>query len=447
MNAQDAAIRIRELSEKQPLAGMSQSLENLADALEQGGAEKERWANVDLFAVFLGKDSLRPAETDGGRFRAVLEHAPSFLIFLPILTTWIGLTVATWYYRDTLHDPDLAGQPFLQRWEGGFDGHLWSFFTLDWFAAATVGAILLLLAALLAQSILANKAERRQREEDAVRAELSGLLVAADLELAVERRTGPGQVGAAMSKAIKKIDHAAGALGDTASKIKEAGDAVGLSQQDAIAALGEVRAATQVLEQAVAAIEGAAKTVGQATSDVGGELGKVTTACTGLAGAATDFAGRLEKATDDSRHAMSTTMGSSAKLIATALDAGTEQVRDALVDIRTTGAAYTHRAEAAADQLGLAHRSVQGIADTAGRLESRLTAVNQTEDRIVAVLGELKTALEAAGRTTRTLGQDDLRDTLKELTESVHDLNRHLAAQAGRTNGTKRRLLRGRRRA
>ena len=468
MNITDIPGKLRRISKMSQVAGVAQSLVDLADAIESGTG-KERWAHVDLFAAFLGRDSIRPVKPPAGRIRTALEYAPSILVFVPLLATWAGLAIATWRYRATLDDPKLSGQPFLQRWENGFDGHLWRFLTFDWFALATVTAILLLLAASVAQAVVARTAEKQQLEEERrVRHELTSAIIAADLELAPGRRVVSGDVGAEMGRLAKEIDRATAALGDTATKIEEAGITAGRSQRDAIAALKQVRAVTTRLEQSAVKVEDASGAAGQAATVVGGELQKVSAACDALAVAtaaagaqlgtagnqmggrfeaiATRFEDRLRQATEENQRAFSDSIGSSAKLIATALSDGTGQVRDALADIRTTGAAYTHRAEEAADQLGLASESLKQLSETVGRLESRLAAVHRSEDKIAKVLADLKGSLDAADRTVNKAGQNELRDVLTRLAESVRELEPKAVPQvrSTATRGGILAMLRGR---
>jgi hypothetical protein len=386
--------QLRKLCNKRQLAGLSQSLGDLADALESGSG-RDRWAHVDLYAAFLG----------AGAHRASAPGRASGYA-LPILT--LG-AVATWFARHP------AGQAI--SWESG----------LGWSALAAV----LLLAVVL---------WRRARADAEVRAELTAVLVAADLDLAAERQAAPGRLTA-------ELDRAASAFGATAAEIREAGVTASRSQQDATAALREIRLATQAMEQAMGAIQDATEQAGRAATDVGGELGRVsaafglTTATTTagtwmsragdefggrLAEVAADFADRMRQVTEDNQRAYSAAMGSSAQRIATTLESGGVQVRDALAAISTTGAAY----EQAAGTLGAADESLRQMAETARQLEARLTAVHQTENRIVVVLGELRAALDAASRTTRSAGHDELRDVLAHLAESVRYLDRRMAVEA-----------------
>ncbi|TDD78007.1 hypothetical protein [Actinomadura rubrisoli] len=402
--------RLRNLALRPQLSGMSNSLRELAVAVESpSGSNAVRWANVDLFVLFLGTASLPPIKS-----RRV-QRAPAILVFAPVLVTWTGLAVGMYYYRATLHDRGMDGQGLLQRWEGRFGGQMPWLLSFDVFALLTVVAIL----ALISVSLRANAIERRQQEELAeLRHELHQALVGADVALAPCRNPVLGSLTTELNQIGAEIERATKGLAATAAEFIAAGTQVQRVQQEVTAAAREIKSSTEALGEASTAVQDAAGMAAGAAEAVGDEIGRASTAYDRLATAtttvgqqisdagdrvgsrlgdvATAFADRLRKATDGNQQAFTAAVDASAGRLTSALDKGAEQVRDALVDLRTTGAAYTSRVENAGDVLGRAAEKLADLDTAATTVNRTLTAVDSTETRIAHTLGELKVAIDGA---------------------------------------------------
>lgn len=94
-----------------------------------------------------------------------LDPALEVLVFTPVASMWFGLMVAAAAYRSTLNDRALAGQSFLQRWQGGFDHHIWGGLYFDQVARITIVLVCLVLVLALgahkAHHAPVRRAERR----------------------------------------------------------------------------------------------------------------------------------------------------------------------------------------------------------------------------------------------------------------------------------------------
>jgi hypothetical protein len=166
---QQVADELEGIAAEPELEPQRAQLTGLADALRQG-SDLDGWAEIDLLDTFTRPESLRPSVpgTQQSRARTVLDMAPSVLLFLPILITWLGLAMATRAYGDLMAHPpagfSLAGKTFLQLWQEGFGGKLAGAFGFSSVAVYTLVAVLLLVIVTVTGGIV------RRREETAATA-------------------------------------------------------------------------------------------------------------------------------------------------------------------------------------------------------------------------------------------------------------------------------------
>jgi hypothetical protein len=454
-----SAVLLGQLLKEPRLAGRKDQLKELADALKSG-AGLDKWAEIDLYAAFLRDETIGPAiPAGGGRGRLlrawdrVLDDGPTVLIFLPIAVTWAGLLFATRAYRESRNDPALANKSFLERWQSGFGGRLAGWLSFDRVALYTLLAIGLLVVMSLWQ--LTNRRRTDQRDE-AERAELlrrlAEALTAAQLELAPVRLAAPGQAAA-------ELGRVAGELAGTVTHIRRVGEVAERAQREALAGLAVVGDAVGKVEQGTIAIQAVAVQVGQAAQQVGDRLADVGKATTTIADAAAEFArqadlssdrlrkgvhdtidglaDRIQQATAESQRKITVAVGDSSATIAKALDTGADQVRTALVEVRTTGAAYTHRVESAVDVLGQVTEAVAAMPDSVQELSRQLgqattdlpPVLTGLGDRLVAATANLPGGDQDQTRQLRLM-ITELKTSLDELRAAVEALGQSVSPRS-----------------
>ncbi|OLT30874.1 hypothetical protein BJF79_37965 [Actinomadura sp. CNU-125] len=197
----DAARRLAALAAEPRMSPRAGQLGRLAADLD-GETDLERWAAIDLYAAFLRDDTVAEPDEPGrarGAAGAVRDLAPSVLIFMPIMLTWLGLFKATSAYRHSRGDADLAGMSFLEQWQTGFDGRLGGLFYFDRIALGTLLLICLLITVTVAETATRRRSERAaERERARLTRELAAALTAADFHLGrfrlddASRRRGGG---------------------------------------------------------------------------------------------------------------------------------------------------------------------------------------------------------------------------------------------------------------
>ncbi|MFG7942106.1 hypothetical protein [Streptomyces cacaoi] len=244
--------QLRELAEAPPLALRRNELLALADDLDQDG-RLDRWAEVDLLNAFVRTESLAakpaaPVRTgplralaalpaavareyrsggvrglllwarDGLRERPVrdtfLEALLGMLVFVPLLITWFGLREAVRAYGElSVDDPKESTRPFLQLWQSGFGGHLAPLGRFENVALAAVLLIALLVVLSGWHTRVRARTERDEAEWHEEREHLLGRLAATltpvQVLLAAHRGASPGQFGAELTKAARRMERLA----------------------------------------------------------------------------------------------------------------------------------------------------------------------------------------------------------------------------------------------
>jgi hypothetical protein len=143
MPAESAAGKLKDVADDRAVTDEAKrALRDLSTALDLGSAAAlEPWAAVDLRAAFAPETTLKPPAS-----AVWLGRSLDVLVFTPVASTWLGLTVAASAYKHTLNDPKLAGQNFLQRWQEGFDGHVWGGLSFGTVAAITFTLVAIVVA-------------------------------------------------------------------------------------------------------------------------------------------------------------------------------------------------------------------------------------------------------------------------------------------------------------
>lgn len=363
----ELADELNELAAEIPsgerLGDLESALRDLA--AQPPAAERARhWATVDLFAAFLGEgsDGIGASPSREWLWR-IVDTAVQILVFVPIAVTWLGLGMATRAYRSAAAAGALHGESFLQGWQDGFGGRLLSWLTFGHIAFYTFGLVFLLILATAAHLVH----HRRNAEHDAeLRQRLASALARADLVLASVRLDAPEDLAQELSSAMDKLREAAVA-------IQAAGEVAVGSQQKAVDALTAVVPVLSSVENAADAVSAAAETLERAPDKLTSHLDQLTRASGDIALA---------------QRGVTSSVGDAAAKIAGALQDGAGQVRASLAEASTTAAAYTHRAEQAADILGQAHQAI-------GKLPTAVTELGQEIAGIGSQVSNLAAAIPA----------------------------------------------------
>ncbi|MEU0478541.1 hypothetical protein ABZ260_05040 [Streptosporangium sp. NPDC006013] len=308
----ELAAELRELATDPRLATREDELRDLALAITDSD-RAERWCEVDLFAAFSPEDSIvpsrEPAETKRKKtFRWFGIFLSSFLVFAPILITWLGLRQATEAYGEVLqaNGSEAAQQPFLEMWQQGFGGRLNGFFKFDNIALCTLVAIALLISWTVYENVTRNSEERQdntsERDLALLRARLRRALTRASLLLGQVRLSSPARFGTELTKTVAEIN----SVGETVSKAQtELVDALSrtwkATQQTTellTSGASDVRETMATLrthlaninvayddvsaavEQASASIDAVGSSTGQAVANVGDQLAAAITQTT-----------------------------------------------------------------------------------------------------------------------------------------------------------------------
>jgi hypothetical protein len=379
------------------------TLRELAAALD-GAVDLDSWAAVDLRAAFDPDTAIKPSASS-----TWLGRSLDVLVFTPVASTWLGLMVATAAYRNTLNDPALKGQNFLQRWQDGFDHHIWGGLSFDRVTLITFILVSVVLALALAHFAFRTRAEHGPKAK-AYRL-LSEALTAAERELAPVRLGAVGRVANEVGKVSAEV-------AGTAAEIKKVGEAAGRAQDAAAETIDKI--ATAML-----AVQAAAAGVAQAVMDMGEKLEEATAATSAVAETEAEFGVKLLDATDK----LDSTVGGLADRLTKAVAAGETQLTKAVTDSTdkvaatlSDGAAQlkgalgdsaakvsgtlgdlTATAKKNADSVGAAVKSLGEVKDAARQLPPGLGALHTEVGSLHAEVGRLNAGIEALTRAVAAM--------------------------------------------
>src|SRR6266849_1357448 len=142
----------------------------LGDAVE-GGPYAKGWGASDIYKLInpdLIVERYR-SQHDSARVWLIelLELARNVFIFVPIITTWLGITQATSKYHELLSQclnkcPDQVSQPFLYLWEQGFGGRLPDVLRLSNIGLIDATILAIIFALTFIVTLLSNASNREQ---------------------------------------------------------------------------------------------------------------------------------------------------------------------------------------------------------------------------------------------------------------------------------------------
>ncbi|GCE22972.1 hypothetical protein [Dictyobacter kobayashii] len=171
-------------------------LRELGDAV-RGGQYADAWAGNNLYNL-INVDAIvnryRVQQKVDGRI-ALVETCRNIFIFLPLFFTWLGIAIAVRaYYNLVTQYPKFSTTPFLQLWQGSFNGTApWGWIdTLG--GIATIDCILISVIVVLTiySSIMTHNSQmKRDRKAEELRDNLAHALAGATLFLSTRHWTQP----------------------------------------------------------------------------------------------------------------------------------------------------------------------------------------------------------------------------------------------------------------
>lgn len=354
---------------RRPLVALATALHDKTDL--------DSWAAVDLRAAFDPETAIKPAASS-----TWLGRTLDVLVFVPVASTWLGLMVATAAYHSTLTDPALRGQNFLQRWQTGFDHHVWGGLSFDRVTLVTFILVSIVLIFAVAHFGF------RTRDEYGPKAEAQRLL--SEALTSAERELAPVRLGA-VGRVADEVGKVSTQVADTAVEIKKVGAAANRAQDAAAETIDRITTA-------VATVQAAATDVAQAVMDMGEKLAEATAATSAVAETEAEFGVKLLDATGR----LDTTVGSLADRLTKAVAAGETQLARAVTDaterVATTLSEGTAQVKGAlGDSASKVNGAIGDLTATTAKNASEVgTAVRSLADvrdatiRLPAGLGELK---------------------------------------------------------
>jgi hypothetical protein len=357
----------------------SRTLRELATALDSK-VGLDSWAAVDLRVAFDPETAIKPPASSTWFSRTL-----DVLVFAPVASTWLGLMVATAAYRSTLNDRALQGQNFLQRWEAGFDHHIWGGLSFDRITLITFILVTLVLVLAFAHFGF------RTRAEHGPKARASRLL--SEALTAAERELAPVRLGA-VGRVADEVGRVSAEVAGTAVEIKKVGEAAGRAQDAAAETVDKITTA-------MAAVKAAAADVAQAVMDMGEKLAEATAATSAVADTEAEFGVKLLDATGR----LDVTVGGLGDRLTRAVAAGETQLAKAVTDsTEKVAATLSDSAAQVTGALGDGTARVGGMLGdltatatrNAGSVSAAVTSLAEVKDatlRLPAGLGELKTEI------------------------------------------------------
>ncbi|HEY6794029.1 MAG TPA: hypothetical protein VI248_05030 [Kineosporiaceae bacterium] len=456
----DVITGLRSLAAEPALTAQARVLHRLADVLATdpdlpGAAyDSEGWAELDLARIVDVSAPSGPGRVDSRR-RTLLAVLPTVLAFLPVLTTWVGLGVASTTYRGLRTDPawvaDHRGQGFLELWQSGFDGHLPTWCRFDVLGGLVgVSVSLVMVLAVLNGWLRRTDELKAEQAAESLRTRVSWTLTLAQVELNRRRLHSPARFAAELMRAADELRRLQRQAADLAQRNSTA--AVELTSSAArlgraAAQLrdggGEVRSAVVQLEQTVGAvrtqvidqISGSARHLQELAAEAAAGISAATQQIGPAARSAADalreiqqtgrseLAALVEGAQATSTRSSALLEETSRELQAAAREHAVALARSSVDAAATIGATYQDAVAAAAvqlaDHLDLTSARIESLVE---RLERGASGYQAASARTAAAAVEHTRAVAEGVSALRT-GSAELRSAVGDLSDGMTGLH------------------------
>ncbi|WP_147943203.1 MULTISPECIES: hypothetical protein [Microbispora] len=424
---QDLAAELRVLAKHPGLKPRAEQLRELAWAVLTPD-EAERWCEVDLFAAFPPGESVRsiPADSSiGHKAHKIIDVVQPVLVFLPIVTTWFGLKMATTAYGETLAAAgvEAARRPFLEMWQQGFDGRLPGWLRFDSIAFMTLGVIGALIVITLWERLLRRSIEQRAEEEAAaLRSRLLAALTKATLHLGQVKLASPARFQAELTKSASELNKVGRTMGKVHTQVVEelekALEATGQATDALTAGVAEVRDSIATLDKHMAAVSSAAETLlhsvertAYAIDSVGEKTDKaVDRVGDRLSTVILDSTSGVRKSVDElatlTEQAVRDMTSSTGQVVRDLTTSAGQVVKDLAAStglvVRDLGDSTGQAVRDLADSTGqvvrdLASSTGQAVRDTAASLDARVGELVSATAGIGSAVGRVETAATDSG--------------------------------------------------
>ncbi|MFZ3499384.1 hypothetical protein ACODT5_40295 [Streptomyces sp. 5.8] len=431
LNQDVLSAHLRSWAEAPELSSRKGELDALADALA-GKGSLDPWTELDLVAAYARQESLTAGDAKPGtRWLVILEIVLGVMVFIPLLITWFGLGRASAAYGELIRaDPDQAGRPFLQLWQGGFEGRLAGWLTFGHVATAATVAIAGLLVISVVHAVkrarAAGRVEAAEQRVQNVLTELLPLLTRIQLVLNSHRLSSPQRFAAELSQAARRLGKLTTRTLETQETLREAAESVVAATEAAtqnmtsleglmgplIAAVTRVEDVVRENAEQVAAtavtvagagadtregMEKLAEAVGTQLEQIGARIeGVVRENVEQVAATAVTVAG----VGADTRESVAKLAGS----VATKLELAGERIEDAVSDLAAAQRGFTTGTELVADITG---QALNALRESVGRLDGIATDVRRGADLAQASAMEFAAGVTAFEvRSTSQLTSD-----------------------------------------
>ena len=182
----------------------------------------EPWLQVNLFEHFKADVVLKKREES--QATNLLADLPGFLVFLPIVWTWLCLSQASRAFAQLGEaKPELTKYPFLTLWNQGFDGYLSPLFRFGEFASVAAFFAFIILIAILASSVYQNRKIREIDEQNLmIRNSFLSAISEIDRRLAKSRLQSPLKFAESLSAAADNLSSLQRLARESVAEINEA---------------------------------------------------------------------------------------------------------------------------------------------------------------------------------------------------------------------------------
>ena len=235
--------------------------ENSIDVHKEKEDIIEPWLQVNLFEHF-DPEVVLNIESDDTKIN-FLADLPGFLVFLPIVWTWLCLSQASRAFAKLgAVKPELTKYPFLTLWNQGFDGYLPNIFRFGEFALVAAAFAVVILVTILFSSIYQNRIRQSDVEyENRKRNEFRAALSELDRIFSKYRLHSPLKFGAALSDAANNLSTLQIAARESINRINDALSAMAdASDELANQAIG-MKDGTDVLSELLSGMSSTVKSI------------------------------------------------------------------------------------------------------------------------------------------------------------------------------------------
>ena len=221
----------------------------------------EPWLQVNLFEHFNPEVVLEKKEESS--LTNLLADLPGFLVFLPIVWTWLCLSQASKAFARLGEDkPELTKFPFLTLWNQGFDGYLAPIFRFGEFATGAAILASIILIVILISSIYQDRiAIETESENLEIRNRFQATLSELDRRLSKSRLQSPLKFAESLSEAADNLSKLQKLARESVAEIKEALATIGNASDTLAKQSAGMKDGTEILSELLEGMSNAVRSI------------------------------------------------------------------------------------------------------------------------------------------------------------------------------------------